>query len=295
MISIVLTSFKEPVLVRRAIQAILSNKLNEKYELVVAAPDKETALVVKEFSARYKNIKYFKDPGHGKSFALNLLFKILKGKIWVFTDGDVNIDKNAIPEILRYFEDKKVGCVTGRPLALNSRNNILGYWAHLLCDAGAHSIRSELDKKGEFIEGTGYLFAFRSNITREIPLNVAEDSFIPYLAINKGYKVRYAPGAKVFIKGPTTLKDFIKQKVRTAKAHETLQDYSKEFPRVKSLSNEIKKGTFRALRYPNNFKEFFWTLILFPIRFYIWFKVKWDDKIVGKRYGDGWERVESTK
>ncbi len=295
MISIVITSFNEPVSTRRAIQAIIDNPINEKYELVVAAPDKETAEVVKEFSARNKNVKYFKDPGKGKSFALNLIFKILKGDIWIFTDGDVYIDKNAIPEILSYFNDSKVGCVTGRPVASNSRNSMLGYWAHLLCDAGAHSIRAELDKKKEFIEGTGYLFAFRKNITKEIPLNVAEDSFIPYLTIKKGYNVRYAPGAKVFVKGPTTIRDFIKQKVRTAKAHETLQDYSKEFPRVKSLSNEIKKGTFRALTYPNNFKEFFWTLILFPVRLYIWVQVKWDDKIVGKRYGDGWDRVESTK
>jgi len=99
MISIVITSFKEPVLVKRAIQAVLDNKIKEEYELVIAAPDKETADVVKEFSKKNKQITYFKDPGKGKSFALNMLFKILKGNIWIFTDGDVYLDKIAISEI----------------------------------------------------------------------------------------------------------------------------------------------------------------------------------------------------
>ena len=294
MISIVITSFKEP-LVKRAIQAIFDNNIKEDYELIVAAPDKETEDLVRSFAKKHKQIKYFKDPGKGKSFALNMLFKMLKGKIWIFTDGDVFLDKNAISEITSYFRDTKVGCVTGRPVATNDKSTMLGYWAHLLCDAGAHNIRSELDKKGAFLEGSGYFFAFRSNITKEIPLNVAEDTFIPYLAMKKGYKVRYAPNAKVFVKGPTTLKDFIKQKVRTAKAHATLTDYSAEFPRVKSFKNEMLKGPKWALAYPSNPTECLWTLTLFPTRLYIWLKVKWDDKVSKKRYGDGWERIESTK
>ncbi len=295
MISIVITSFKEPLLVKRAIHSILENKIKEKYELIVAAPDKETADVVKEFSKKNKQIVYFKDPGKGKSFALNMLFKTLKGDIWIFTDGDVYLDKNSISEIISYFKDSKVGCVTGRPVATNDKKTMLGYWAHLLCDAGAHNIRTDLDKKGKFIEGTGYLFAFRNNITKNIPLNVAEDTIIPYLAMKKGYKVRYAPKAKVFVKGPTTLKDFVKQKIRTAKAHETLEDYAPFFPKVKSFKNEVTQGPKLALEYPKNFKEFIWTLMLFPIRLYIWLNVKWDDKISKKRYGDGWERIESSK
>ena len=295
MISVVITSFKEPILVKKAIQSIFDNEIKEKYELIVAAPDKETADVVKQFTKNNKQIKYFKDPGKGKSYALNLLFKILKGDIWIFTDGDVSIDKTAISEILKYFKDPQVGCVAGRPVSLNPKNNMLGYWSHLLFDAGAHAIRKEQDRKKGMIECSGYLFAFRNGLVKEIPLNVAEDSMIPFMIINQGLKVKYAENAKVYVKNPTTIKDFIKQKVRTAKAHETLQDYSSKFPKVKSFSNEIKKGTFRALRYPKNIKELIWTLCLFPIRLCIWLKVKWDDKIAKKRYGDGWERIESTK
>ena len=294
-ISIVINSFNEPELLKRAIARVLKNDIKEKYELIVTAPDLGSENIVKEFQKKNKNIKHFKDPGKGKSYALNLIFKELKGDVWVFTDGDVFVGEKSISELLKYFKDPLVGCVIGRPVSLNPKNNMLGFWSHLLFEAGAHSIRKELDRKGKFIEGTGYLFAFRSNITRNIPLNVAEDTIIPYITMKKGYKIKYADKAFVYVKNPTSLRDFVKQRVRTAKAHEALGEYAPFFPKVKSFRNEIKQGTLRALKYPSTLKEYVWTFNLFLIRLFIWFKVKFDEKILNKRYGDAWERIKSTR
>ncbi len=295
MISIVITSFNEPENVRKAVQSILNNNIKEKYELLVVAPDEGTEKVVKEFKKKHKNIIHFKDPGRGKSFALNLVFKILKGNIWVFTDGDVYVGDNSINELLKLFENEGVGCVSGRPVSINPKDNMLGYWSHLLFDAGAHKIRCELNNKNCFLECSGYLFAFRNDITKNIPLNVAEDSMVPYLATKKGYSVKYAENAFVYVKNPTNIRDFVKQKVRTAKAHEGLGDYAPFFPKVKSLKNEIKKGTLSALSYPKNIKEGLWTGILFAVRLYTWFLVKWEERVLNRRYSDAWERIESTK
>ena len=293
MISIVINSFNEPILLKRAIEFVLRNNIKEEYELVIAAPDKESEEVVKSF--KNKNIKYFKDPGKGKSFALNLVFKELKGDIWIFSDGDVFVGEHAINEILKIFEDERVGCVTGRPVSTNSKKNMLGFWSHLLFDAGAHAIRKELNKRDKFLEGTGYLFAFRNNITRNIPLNVSEDAIIPYITMKKGYKVKYAENARVYVKNPTNLKDFVKQRVRTGKAHEALEEYVPFFPKVKSFRNELLKGPKLALKYPKSLKEYIWTGFLFFTRLYIWANVKIDEKLLNRRYGDAWERIESTK
>ncbi len=295
MISIVITSFNEPDSVKKAVQCILKNNLKEKYELIIVAPDKKTEELANEFNKENKSIKYFKDPGKGKSFALNLVFRILKGRIWVFTDGDVYVGDNSINEVLKIFNDESVGCVCGRPVSLNSKRKMLGFWSQLLYEAGAHKIRKELNDAGQFLEGTGYLFAFRDNITKNIPLNIAEDSIIPYLTMKKGYKIKYAENAFVYVKNPTTIQDFVKQKIRTAKSHESLEDYAPFFPKVKSFKNEVKKGTFRALRYPSSLKEFIWTIILFFVRLYIWLRVKFDEKILKKKYSDSWERIETTK
>ncbi len=290
MISIIITALKEPN-IGKAIEAILSQKIKEKYELIIACPDKETKNILK----KYPKVKPFQDPGKGKSFALNLLFKKAKGKILIFTDGDVYLENNAINEILKPFEDEKVGIVTGRPVSIDNKNNMYGYWGHLLCDAGAHSIRQELYKKGDFVECSAYLMAMRAKIIEEIPLDVAEDAIIPYYFYKRGFKIAYAPEAKVYVKYPDNFNDWLKQKIRTAKAHETLFKYAPDFPRVKSFGNEALRGWNRALSYPKTPKEFIWTLALFFARLRLWIDVFADTKLKSKHYTDAWERVETAR
>src|SRR3989338_4342111 len=242
MISIIINSFKEPHLVGKAIESILKNDIKEKYEMIVAAPDEKTADVIKKYAKEYKQIKYFKDKGQGKVNALNQVFKITKGSILILTDGDVYVSDNAIEEILNEFRDKKVGCVSGHPVSTNDKNKMLGYFSHLLLDAGAHNIRKLRNKDNQFLECSGYLFAFRKGIVKEIPTDVAEDSIIPYYFFKKDYKIKYAENSLVYVKNPTNLKDFIKQRKRTIGSHAKLKKYAPDFTKVKSFFNEIKYG-----------------------------------------------------
>ena len=296
MISVIITAFNEPN-VNEAIDSVLNQNIDEDYELIVAAPDKQTEDLVKRYREEHKQVKYFKDPGKGKSFALNLLFKEVKGDILILTDGDLILDKDSISEILKVFEDENVGCVSGRPISTNPKDNMLGYWSHLLYDAGAHRIRKEKSENGQFLECTGYLFAFRNNgIVKDIPMDVAEDSIIPYYFWKNGYKVKYAEDAKVYVQNPDNLKDFIKQRKRAgAGSHSKLKLHEPDFPKMKSFINEIKKGSVWALSYPKSIKEFVWTLCLFPTRLYIWVSYYYDWKFKKKGYQDGWEKAESTR
>lgn len=295
MISIVITAFKEP-LVYRAIEAILFQKIKEDFELVIAAPDKETEELVKEYHKKYKQIRFFKDPGKGKSFALNLLFKELKGKIWIFTDGDVFLDNGAINAMLDLFKDEKTGCVCGRVMCENPRYTLFGYWGKLLADVGAHRIRKELFRQKQFLECSGYLFGFRNNgVITSIPVDVAEDSIIPYFFWKKGYTIGYAENARVFVKNPTNLHDWMKQRKRTADAHTKLTKYAPDFPKVKSFKNEASKGIRWIWGYPKSAKEFFWTILLVFARLYMWLSLFYDLKFKRKGYVDGWERSETTK
>jgi cellulose synthase/poly-beta-1,6-N-acetylglucosamine synthase-like glycosyltransferase len=292
--TIVISSFKEPNL-KKAIDEALNQETEAEYDILIISPDKEAEELVKEYKKSGKKVDFLKDPGKGKSFGLNLVFKKLKSDIWIFTDGDVYLDRYALNNMLLKFKDKQIGCTCGKIIPTNSRLTLTGYWAHLLAEAGANSIRKELSDKGKFFECSGYLFGFRKNLISEIPLDVAEDSYIPYVIFKKGYKIKYSQDSIVYVKNPTNVKDFIKQRIRTAKAHSSLTDYFPDFPKVKSFKNEVKKGTFRALSYPSNLREFFWTIELFFVRLYIWVRVFYEEKLTSKSYQDNWERIESSK
>lgn len=303
---IIITSFKEPKTIGKAIESFLNQDLlkndlkkkNSDFELIISAPDNETLNVAKIYSKNDKRIKLIKDPGKGKMFALNTLFKLLrnKGDILILSDGDVFIGKNSLKFLIEPFKDEKVGCVTGRPMSLDSKKNIFGYWSHLLCDAGAHEARLKRQKNNQLVECSGYLWAFRNNVIENFPLDVAEDAIVPIYFWKKGYKINYAPKSIVWVAYPKNLKDFIDQKKRTSKAHIQMSKYVdfKKIKKTKTFKNEIFES-YRAFFYPNTFKELIWTLLLFPIKLYIWILVYYQILILRKNHNDGWQVTQSTK
>lgn len=294
-ITILITAFKEPKTIGKAIEATLNQKTKYDYEIIVSAPDKETLDIAKKYAKKNKKIKILQDPGKGKSYALNLIFSKLKTDILILTDGDVWISENSVEEIANLFFDPGIGCVTGRPVPVENKKTKYGYWANFLFNA-AHKIRKQSFEFSSFIECSGYLFAFKKEKINKIPLDVAEDTVIPYLFWEKGYKIGYAENAKVYVKNVDNWKDWINQKLRTSKAHETLHKYvdTKATPRVKTFGTEAK-GIFEAMKYSEKIKESLWTLQLILSRLYMWLKVFKDTRIRNKNYGDAWKRVESTK
>ena len=202
---------------------------------------------------------------------------------------------NSVNQIIKPFKDQKVGCVTGRPVSSDPKKTMFGYWSHLLCDS-AHYLREERARKKEFLECSGYLWAFKNDVIKKFPLDIPEDTIVPLLFREKGYKISYVPEAKVFVKFPTNLRDFIEQKKRTAKGHEALDKYVnvKRLPRMKTFKNEIG-GSFFVISYSRKIKEIFWTLLLFPTRLYIWTLVFYHSKIKKQHYQDAWKRVESAR
>ena len=107
MLTIILTTYKEPRTIGKAIEQILANTLPEDYEILVTAPDDETLDVAKQYAEKNPKIKTIKDAGQGKPSALNMVFEKAKGDILVLTDGDVYISENSIPELLKHFQDPK--------------------------------------------------------------------------------------------------------------------------------------------------------------------------------------------
>lgn len=293
-ISLIITAFKEPR-IRKAIESAISQKTNQDYEIIISAPDEETLRIAKEYSKKDKRIQLFKDPGKGKMFALNILIKKLNSDILILTDGDVWISDNSVEEITHLFLDPEIGCVTGKPTPIETRDTKYGYWANFLFEA-AHKLRKSAFEQNKFIECSGYLFAFRKDKNIEIPLDTAEDAIIPYHFWGKGYKIGYAENAKVFVKNVDNLKDWIKQKVRTTKAHETLEKYAdiKTTPRVKSFKTEVS-GISDLFNYPKSIKEFYWSALLAFFRFYMWGLVFYNSKIKKFKSVDNWERIESAR
>jgi len=285
--SVIITAFREEKTIGRAIEAILPQIDFSTGELWVVAPDEATLKVAKG----YPRVKIIKDEGKGKPAALNLAVSKAGGEILVLTDGDVWLGKGALGKILAAFGDLAVGLATGQPKPINKRNSLFGFWAYCLT-AAAHQIRAKRSRAGEYFDGSGYLLALRKKYwSPASPSCLAEDVFLSQEVWRKGGKLVYVPEATVFVKFPTNFSDWKKQKVRSVGG---AAQKRKDLPSMRGFKNELKEGLF-LLTLPSSFKEWFWLLLLFLARLYLWLLIFWKLKLRRLPQEKIWLRTESTK
>jgi cellulose synthase/poly-beta-1,6-N-acetylglucosamine synthase-like glycosyltransferase len=290
-ISILLTAYREAATVGVALEALLLQAEDLGAEVIVVCPDEETARA----AASYPGVRVLRDPGRGKPAALNLGLGEAGGEIVVMTDGDVYVGPDALAALLAPFGDPQTGAVSGRPISISPRDTVLGYWSHLLTEAGAHAERQMRDAVGRFLVCSGYLYAIRAGLVERIPEDaLAEDAVVSHLIGGQGYRVRYAPGAEVFVKYPQTYADWLAQKVRSAGGY--AQPVIVRSPlRMRSFRHEAVTGTWRAIRYARGPRELVWTLALMVARLHLWMLILWRVRVRRRPLGELWKRVESTK
>jgi len=293
MLSVLITAFREAATVGQAIESFLP-QLPAGAEILVICPDPATTTVVDGYAARYPVVRHVADPQRGKPAALNVGLKAAQGDVVVLSDGDVVVADDALVSLLAPFEDPQVGAVSGHPISASPRDVLLGYWSHLLTE-GIHQMRLARDRAGQFLFCSGYLFAFRRALVDRVPGDaLAEDAVISQLVAQQGYRVRYAPQARVLVRYPTTYRDWLRQKVRSAGGH--AQAYVRKSPlRMRSAWLEMLNGTRLALRYPSSPREFLWTLLLFAARLHLWLLVFVNVQLLRRPLTALWQRVETTK
>lgn len=312
MITIIITSWKEPKTIGKCIKCIADSKysgIKRPFEILQLSPDVET-LIAGDFAAkelRLSESEYIQiqDPRKGKPYALKLAIQKAKGDILLFTDGDTYFARNSIKYLLEPFSDRKIGGVSGRPVSSDIKDSMFGYWGHLLSDSGHHRrVHTITDKSGNYyISGktfypmSGYIMATR-NYNFDIPSNVlSDDAFISYTIRNMDKQIAYAPKAKCYVKYPTNLTDYYKQKVRSLGGFVQLKRFGifKKDKQSRSFLIELRYASF-VFKYAKNLKEFFWSLMLFPVRLLTWIMIFWERGILRKDMPEsGWERIESTK
>lgn len=313
MISVIIASFKEPNSIGRCISSIASKKysgITSPFEIIQVSPDAPTLKAGKKEAYKLKLSKkqfiQIIDPKKGKPYALKMAFKKAKGDIIILTDGDTYFEKGSVAQLIKPFENKKVGGVSGRPVSRDDIDSKYGYWGHLLSDS-AHDRRIKQsmcleeevyyvsDKK--FFPMSGYIMAMR-NLDLKIPSDVlSDDAYISYTIRNMEKEIAYAPKAICYVKYPTNFKDYLKQKVRSLGGFTQLKRMGifKRDKQSRSFWIELQYSWF-VIKYAKNIKQLWWSILLFPTRLITWIAIFWERVILRKGMPKGgWERIESTK
>jgi len=225
-ISIIIAAHNEEQIIAQRIKNIFSGTYPMNLLEVIITSDGSTDSTVaisqklsKEFPIKVIDIQ----PQRGRANAHNAAAKIANGNILVFTDADTIFDKLFLDEIIKAFNNQKVGFASGCLKYINKnkstiQKNVNFYWKFELW------LRKCESKIGLLSTGTGACCAVRKSLFREIPATGDVDFTTPLDVIKNGYLCKYVPTAVAFDYLPSTKGSEFKARVRmtTKNFHGTL-------------------------------------------------------------------------
>lgn len=160
---------------------------------------------------------YFQPQRQGKTAAMTRGMKLIETPIVVFTDANTMVNREAIREIVRAFQDPRVGCVAGeKRIAVQTRDGAAAggegiYWRY-------ESTLKALDARlYSAVGAAGELFAVRRELFEEMERDTLLDDFILSLRIAmKGNTIAYCTEAYAIESGSADMGEEEKRKVRIA-------------------------------------------------------------------------------
>ncbi len=283
--------YNEEKNIKRFIDSLLKQELkNVKIKeiiVIVSGSTDKTLSIVKKFSKGNKLIKIiYKKKREGKATAVNMFIEKASSEILVLMGGDIILAPDTVEELVGKFSNNEVGMTGVRPIPINDIDSgLFGYAAHLLWELH-HLVSLQDPKMGEVV-------AFR-RIFRKIPtISSVDEANIEPLIRGQGYKIVYVPEAKAYNKGPTNIKDFVKQRQRIFSGHLAVK-YEQSYQVATMSVLPILKSLLLFLNENPRPKFILYTPLVIFIEMYSRFLGWWDYKISKMRH-TVWETIKTTK
>lgn len=219
-----------------------------------------------------KNVKgitvLHEDIRAGKSVAENRAMQHIRTPFVVFSDANTRLNKSAIREIMKHYQDESVGAVSGEKRIISKSQDSAPaagegfYWRY---ESHLKKLDSQLYS---VVGGAGELISFRTELFSPLEEDTILDDFVQTIRITlKGYRVVYEPKAFAEETASATVREELKRKVRiSAGAWQAMSRLGKAFNPFNNLalafsfvSHKVFRWTFAPLA----------LIVLVPINYYL--------------------------
>lgn len=179
----------------------------------------QTPSLIEQFpTSKDIDLRLFHRPERkGKIAAVNRVMPMVKSDITIYSDANTNVNPDAILNIVRHYQDPKVGGVAGEKriqLAKKEGASSAGeglYWKY---ESTLKKWDSDLNS---VVGAAGELFSIRTSLYEEPPQDsIVEDFYMTMRIASKGYKVAYEPQAYAIETASASVAEELKRKIRIA-------------------------------------------------------------------------------
>lgn len=201
----------------RFIAAKLDNALqldypSDKLEIIVivGGADDGTADIARAYASR--GVVCIQEPVRaGKESAMQTAARQARGEILVFTDANAMLNPSALRQMVRWFADPSVGCVSGEKRVVGGEDGEGVYWKY-------ESALKRWDSLiGSTMGAVGELIAVRASLMTFGQIdNIIEDFVLSMRVVERGYRVIYEPGAVASEEGLQHTEEVFERRARIA-------------------------------------------------------------------------------
>ena len=168
--------------------------------------------------ARYADVEVvFSPERRGKTAALNHGISMVRSEITMMTDANTIVNREAVREIVRCFQDPRVACVAGEKRVMARHEGQAAaegeglYWKY---ESALKRMDSELYSA---MGAAGELNAIRTRLYEPMPESALLDDFVMSMRlVDQGYRIAYTSNAYAMEYGSANLEEESKRKRRIA-------------------------------------------------------------------------------
>lgn len=288
-VAVAIPAYNEAATVARAVRGVLGQRGPHlgALELVVVASgctDDTVGEAERAFAGDPRARMLVQARREGKAAAIAAFLDTTPGAdVYVLAGADGVLEEGALEPLVARFDDAEVGMAGGRPVPVNDPSTLLGRVVRLLWEMHHHvALRSP--KLGELV-------AFRRAFERMPTDTAVDEAAIEALVLAKGLRLAYVPDARVRMKGPTTVREFLGQRRRIHAGHLRLKRASGHAPSTMGLGAILRAAVAATPRTPSGLLDFVAAAALEASARALG---AWDATF-GRRDHTVWERIPSTK
>lgn len=207
---------EEDIIEEKVLNTLALNYPKEKVQLIFIT-DGSTDLTAERISKFEEVLLLHKDVRAGKMAAIKRAIPFIKNEITVFTDANTFLNQDALLELVKHYQNEKVGCVAGEKRILVAETADASsagegfYWKY----------ESAL-KKWDYelysgVGAAGELFSIRTALYVPVESDtIIDDHMIAMRIAEKGYIIAYEPKAYAMETASADVKEELKRKIRIA-------------------------------------------------------------------------------
>ena len=214
--SVIVPAYNEAAVIQSCLKSILASDYRA-FEVIVVddgSKDNTTALAQ---SISDRRLHIVRKTNGGKASALNHAIGLARAKIVIAIDADTVFLPNTLTQLMRHFQDTKVGAVSGNTRIAN-RHKLLTKLQSLEYVVGFNLDRRMGDLFDCITVVPGAIGAFRTSVLHEVGGftydTLAEDTDLTLSIKERGYRIVYDATAVAYTEAPSTINELLKQRFR---------------------------------------------------------------------------------